>query len=179
MSLERLCFGQRQYISYPEPRFDAFGNEFSGVEFNMVATLKIKQPIASWWPMSSWVWWLRVHLKCYFLQTAQQAVSFRHHGVPKVLHFAILITNLHMGATTFITTLLHKFSWRGHAKIRIMSTYALPRRCERQNKNNVYLCLTKGNWDHLPLSSSSYSCTLTGTYSVEPQLTCPTTLKQA
>lgn len=48
-------FGQRHYISYPESRIDTFGNEFRGVEFNMGATLKIKQPIASWCPMSSWV----------------------------------------------------------------------------------------------------------------------------
>ena len=54
--------------------------------------------------------------------------------------------------------------WNMWCLTRIISSDALPKGIDR---------------DHLPLSSSSYSSTLTGTYSVEPQLTRPTTLKQA
>ena len=154
MSRSGNFIGQRQYISYPEPRVDTFGNEFRGVEFNIAAKIKIKHPIARWCAMSSWVCW--VHLICFFLQTAQHAVTFKHHRVPKVNHFAILISNFYTGATTIIKTLLHKFFWRVQAD----SEKYLSVPCNEDTNAKIrimYLCLA------LPLSSYAWPTFLTHT----------------
>lgn len=99
-------FGQRQHISnsYPESQVDTFGKA--------LGKSRSKWPprspqLASWCRTSSGVCWVcSVNLKCYCLHTAQQAVSLKHHHIPELLYFAILISNLHIEATTFFTPLL-------------------------------------------------------------------------
>ena len=90
----------------------------------MAAKIKIKLPITRWCAISSWVCSLTVHLICYFLQTAQQAVSFKHHRVLKLIYFSILISNFYTGATTIIKTVTRMFLTGTH-----------------KDTNNVYLCL--------------------------------------